>query len=466
MAGKNVGIIAGNYTVNAASFPTNAANEYNLLSIPAGTSGTPTYVASCNASGVYTPRVATLTWGGGTTALVNGLIGCAPVEGGQDGHLSSYITIDGLVIDGDAGMVPTGAGGGHLVQFNDTTSNRSSSLDAHISGITVQNCELRNINPQGTNSYLGGNYGIVCCFGTIGAVIKNNYIHQCLYSGTDANAADHQAGCVEIGSQNNQYLNNTFSDCHGIAIYVKEGSTGSVAAYNYIYACSTASADHTGTAGVFSAWDGGAGDPNPGPTPTTQFIHHNVIDSCGIVHIPTYGSPILTFIQISCYNNTVYETTSSGQQGWLQTASGCKNEFYNNIYMTVNGSSGVSGGQFGKLNMTTGNFQSTDYNCYYDSTGSYSSFWGFAQATPYSGSSGFTSWKAACNTSVAGTEQHSFLGNPTFSTSYVAGGGPNQFTLGGGSPCLGTGLGGANIGAQDGTGTIGANWVTYPLSLP
>lgn len=454
MAGKRIGIIAGNYSITTSAFSTANANEYNLLSIPAGTAANPTYVASCDTSGNYSARAATLTWQGGATN--NGIIGCAPVEGGQDGSLSSYITIDGLRISGNGSLAPNGVGGGHLVMFNNTLASRSSSLEANIRGIIVQNCELYNINPQGSNGYLGGNYGLVFFVGTIGAVCQNNLIHDVLYSGTDANAADHQAGCVEIGAQNTQYLYNTFYNCHGIAIYVKEGSTGSVAAYNYFYACSTTAADRGGTGAVFSGWDGGAGDPNPGPTPLTQLIHHNVIEGCGPVHMPTYGSPVLTFIALNAYNNTVYDTNTSAVQGWLQSASGCTNEYYNNIYMTTSGSSGQGGGlQSGKINVTPALFASTDYNCYFDAAGSYTVFWGLGSGITYSGTSGFTSWKGAVQASVPGSEAHSLLSNPTFALSggYRAGGGANQFQLASGSPCLGTGRGGANMGAWDGTTT-------------
>jgi hypothetical protein len=65
-------------------------------------------------------------------------------------------------------------------------------------------------------------------------------------------------------------------------------------------------------------------------------------------------------------------------------------------------------------------------------------------------------WQAAIGASY---ETHSSTGNPVFTGAIVSGNGPAQFQLGAGSPCLGTGLGGVNMGAWDGTTTrIGCNF--------
>ena len=385
MAGKRIGIIAGNYSITTSAFSTANANEYNLLSIPAGTAANPTYVASCDTSGNYSARAATLTWQGGATN--NGIIGCAPVEGGQDGSLSSYITIDGLRISGNGSLAPNGVGGGHLVMFNNTLASRSSSLEANIRGIIVQNCELYNINPQGSNGYLGGNYGLVFFVGTIGAVCQNNLIHDVLYSGTYLTDADHQAG--RVGRSALRTRNTVYKTQLPRHRNLREGRQHRKrrGLQLFLRLLDYRSRQGRSPGPFFRVWEGGAGDPNPGPTPLTQLIHHNVIEGCGPVHMPTYGSPVLTFIALNAYNNTVYDTNTSAVQGWLQSASGCTNEYYNNIYMTTSGSSGQGGGlQSGKINVTPVLFASTDYNCYFDAAGSYnSSSSGWTGGSPIAG---------------------------------------------------------------------------------
>ena len=445
MAGKRIGIMAGNYTITSA-FP-EQANDYIYckLNLPGGTASSPTYVASCNTSGQYSARAATITWGG-AAATTNGLMGNGDSAGG-------YITIDGLRINGN-GVSATSQGGGHIVQFYGNVTNpnfRSESSSASSPGIVVKNCELWNINPQPGGSYVGGNYAAVAFIAVIAPVCQNNLIHDVLYTGSDANAAQHETGCLEIGCPNSQYLNNTIYNCPS-GIWVKEGSTGTTAAYNYIYNCARTAADIAGLSSAFYGFDGGAGNPNPGPAPITQLIHHNVIEACGTVHKPTIGSPVATSIAVNVYNNTVYDTNTTSTTGWLQSAVGCTNQYYNNIYMTTAGSSGAGGGsQNGKVVLTLGHFSNTDYNCYFSANGGYTDFWGLSNGSNFTS---LAAWKTAVQASAAGSESHSINVNPTFSTaSPVMGAGAAQFQLQATSPCKGTGQSGVNMGAWDGTTT-------------
>jgi hypothetical protein len=452
MAGKKIGIIAGNYTF--AGLPEHAGDyNYAKINLPGGTATNQTVVASCDTNGNYSARAATLTWSGANTD--NALIGNGDASGG-------YITIDGLRINGGGFQITsTGAGisngAGEIVRFfGNSTSGcnyRLSALCALTPGIIVQNCELYNINPQGSLPYssTGGNYAALAFISCVAPICRNNLIHDVLYSGTDTQAVSHQAAILDLGCPNSQYLNNTIYNSTG-GIWVKEGSTGTLAAYNYIYACATTALEQSNYNAVFTGWDGGGGNPNPGPAPTRQSIHHNVIEGCGPVRNPGANWPSAATIAVNAYNNTVYETTSNGVRGWDQAVTGDTAEYYNNIYMNTAGGSGSPGSVWqGKLSLWSGNYSTVDYNCYFATTGSYATWWQFVPSSGVNNTySALSAWKTA-----TGAEAHSITGNPSFTLpgGYVAGGGANQFTLASGSPCLGTGKGGVNIGAWDGTTT-------------
>src|SRR5580704_11664506 len=62
-AGKSVGVMAGTYNIFALcqALASSGSQQTAALSVNGGTAGSPTLIASCNASGVYTPRVAIIT---------------------------------------------------------------------------------------------------------------------------------------------------------------------------------------------------------------------------------------------------------------------------------------------------------------------------------------------------------------------------------------------------------------------
>src|ERR1700733_8359267 len=98
MAGKKIGIVAGTYNLSQLTSGHTGSGDYtwSLMNLPGGTSTSPTVVASCNASGVYTPRVAIIF----VDVLNNN--GCIGGGGGQaGGGTASYITVDGLTVNGN-----------------------------------------------------------------------------------------------------------------------------------------------------------------------------------------------------------------------------------------------------------------------------------------------------------------------------------------------------------------------------
>jgi Chitobiase/beta-hexosaminidase C-terminal domain len=451
MAGQKVGLLPGTYRLSQLTSGHTGSGDYSWsqMNIPAGTSSSsPTYIASCNSSGVYTPRVAIILV---DTLTVNGCIGGGGGQAG--GGTSSYITIDGLTVNGN------NIGGGdvnelmHLIGFWGTYSSTTSSNSASETGIIVQNCELYGIKTTTHNG--GANSAAVWFEGCYGCIVQNNYIHDI---GSTASAdQDHVHAIEEYGCHSNQYIYNTIANCSS-GIEAKLANTGTIAAYNYFF---NVAVGQGGAASVFEGFDGGSGNPNTGPSPVTYLLHHNVIDGCSPIHEADINTSFIAQA-LNSYNNTVYDTSTGATGGWQFYATANVLNFYNNIYFST-ASTGGGGGKNGKLVVGTGGYTTLDYNCWYQSAGNYNDMWGI-NTTAYNT---FASWQSATS-----AEAHSISGsNPTFSTTITSGNGPNQFQLGSGSPCNGTGQSGDNMGAWDGTavnGVIGANWVAaagvYPIT--
>ncbi len=148
------------------------------------------------------------------------------------------------------------------------------------------------------------------------------------------------------------------------------------------------------------------------------------------------------------YQNTIVDPTNSvggsfwagGMRGDHQIDDG---QFYNNIIAyTVNPGQqtyhiNLGGGEPNPTEPSdTVGFSTLDYNCYYMAAGT--NRW-VTNGTTYTS---FASWQSAVQADVAGQESHSITSNPSFVD--AANG---DYRLNGGSPCAGTGLGGANMGA-------------------
>jgi Chitobiase/beta-hexosaminidase C-terminal domain len=448
MKGKRIGIIAGTYSTGGLTSSTPSDFTASLITIPAGTSSASTYVGSSNSSGFYTPRVAIISVAQPTTAA-NGQIGG---PGGQTSGNSSYITIDGITINGNNLQYGSSSGNCHLIQMYGVY-NASTSSDASETGILVQNCEIYGIL---TTTHPGGNSALVFFEGVHSSFVQNNYLHDA--SSTNATDLGHVHAGEEYGCYNNQWIYNTIANCCS-GIEAKNSCTGTVVAYNYMYNIG-APVGNTASALAFEGFDGyAAGATTTGPAPINYLLHHNILDGCCGVSIGDQTFDQL--IPINIYNNTVYDTTTGSNLGWHHNTNGLTNilSYYNNIYVATVG----TGGGSSSAKLTTGSAAGNallDYNCYYQGSGTYTNFWSnFSTAE-----SNFAAWKT-----LMGQEAHSFVGNPTFATAYSAGNGPVQFQLGSGSPCLSTGQSGDNIGAWDtGTTQVGAAWCltsgTYPIT--
>src|SRR5208337_1572439 len=228
--------------------------------------------------------------------------------------------------------------------------------------------------------------------------------------------------------------------------------------------------------------------PNYGPNDSAGFVfHHNVFDNNGEERAAGAGGPHYSQAQ-TFYNNTIYSTNrhigSYGCMMYTQTNANTNNiqatciGFYNNIYYTTANTGSGGAAHAGRLCLNPGlanggatsngtnssGWITVDYNSYYDISANYSGYWAIGTSAPGETQySSFSSWKSATQAIVSSTDSHSITVNPTFqfiSGTYTLGQNPNvQFALQGGSPCINTGNTGGNMGALDGTGTVGAAWV-------
>jgi hypothetical protein len=410
MAGKKVGMIAGTYacsSMQSGSTP----NDYQhpVLNLPQGTSGAPTTLQSVS--------------GPGTVILDNSSSSTANPLIGQNPNLAGYWTLDGLTIKGNNSGAQAFLVAGRYNTYSYTNSSAAAAF-----GVTVQNCEIYNLNITGP---VGSNFGGMIMQGTNGAVIANNYIHN-VYKPSDPT---HCHCYEEYGCLGSQIHYNTFANSSG-GMDLKAGVSGADVAYNYFYNCTGSS----GVVGAICGADGAEGNPN-GPG-TANVAHHNVFDSCGAIHTCDVNN--ISSQNLYYYNNTIYDTRS-GSNVVADLRSSAISEFYNNILVTT---ASTGGGNYGTLALSSGHWSNVSNNCYF----LHSSSGGWGQGALYNS---LSTWQA----SSGSPEAHSLAANPVFTSAITPGTGSAQFKLGSGSPCLGTGTGGVNIGAWDGSVTqIGSNF--------
>jgi hypothetical protein len=423
MAGKKIGMIAGTYpcsSLQSGSAPNNY--QYPALNLPQGTSGSPTVLQSVSGPG-------TVILDNSTSTTQNPLIG-------QDPNGSGYFTINGLTMKGNNTGAQACLVSARYNNYSDTNSAAGTAF-----GITVQNCEIYNMYITGP---VGSNYSGIILQGCQGSIINNNYIHDITKPADQPHCHNYE----EYGCSGSQIHYNTFANNPGGGIDLKAGVSGADIAYNYFYNVATAPA--TNGVGSVTGADGAEGNPNtPG---TANVVHHNIFDSCGAVHAGDVNSTAAQ--NLYYYNNTIYDTRSgSNFVADLRETSVAKSQFYNNILVTT----AISGGSnYGILALSSGNFSNVSNNCYFLK----SSSGGWGQGALYSS---LSAWQA----SSGSPDAHSIAVNPIFTSTITPGAGTAQFKLGSGSPCIGAGTGGVNIGAWDGTVTqIGCNFSASQSPTP
>jgi len=377
-AGKRVGIIAGTYN----TYTLNQAGAWSKpgLSVNGGTASSPTYVASCDTSGNYSPRAATLTAlspSGAYPTNESGIIGQAYGTVANSGN----VTLDGLVVTGsyEYGIVFYPGGG-------------SASTEGGPSGVTIQNCEISNIS-----GYENDNLGGILLWSLTGVLVHNCKIYNCVPTSGELGNQD-CAGIFSFYCHSNIYEYNTIYNTT-CGIYDKNAPNGNhTYRYNYIEQSKA-----VGPYALFAFMDCAGGNSGD-----VSVAHHNILiapqtwSGTNPSHDPSLSG-------LKFYNNTCYYSAGGFSLGALwfpASASGSSMvTTYNNIF-TCNGNPGYQG----FLNLVNGSVALSDYNAYSSS----GAFFGLASA---GGSStwtptlfAFSAWQAK------GFDAHGQIGTPAFAS--------------------------------------------------
>ncbi len=350
-AGKRVGLIAGIYPVfslwQAAPDGTTGQNPPTpALNVMGGPNpSTMTYIASCDSSGNYSPRVAQIT------ASPSGTPG-----GGLPGTASNS-----KAIIGQGSTSPTnGMGNVHFDGLKVSDSNgycfvvRGSSAHAFI----IENCEIYNVGGSE-----GNNPGGMSLNDNVGSIVRNNKIHD-VFEETYQFGWHNCPGIFAFGCLNNLYAYNTIYNCQS-GIYDKDSNNGNnTIVYNYV--------EMRYVNGQFAYR--GAGEV----AGQTKTIHHNIFILGNLGSLSTCldgindaggGAAATPFGSLQFYSNTIYPSGafSDGVEWKAQgtavspTASA---SLWNNLWATATPSQystlilGANAGALGTL----------DYNGYFGTT--------------------------------------------------------------------------------------------------
>jgi hypothetical protein len=331
-AGKRVGLLPGTYNISGMMYGGSSAEATGALQFIGGTSSNPTYIASCNASGAYSPRTATITaksasgvYGGGISSGAGSWDGPMIAHNGQypTNYATGNLVIDGLVLTGFSYKAIRIGGGS------------SGDGPTGFTNVTVQNCELTGGNCSGNPIDNCAAIWIDC---TTGAVVQNNYIHDNI--GPTPNSADHLNAIIVWGTGGFVTSGTViqFNTCvNAGSIFGKEISIqGTTVAYNYIDV-----SKYTAQVTAYGIQDF-TGAPTTGMSQTTS-IHNNIILSSGFgIGRSTLSDNYGWSTPVNVYNNTIVLTNAAGGAGsalWMTAQGGGEGhvKVYNNIYTGVGG---------------------------------------------------------------------------------------------------------------------------------
>lgn len=318
--------------------------------------------------------------------------GAGPVIGAIS---RDYIVWDGFLID--------------ETQFY-TKSDNGPVYIGGCTGVQIINCDIRG---QTAGIWSGDNHcGIrigEAGFLTQDTTIKNNKISNFYSFGTSTHNG---AGIMTYGCRGTLVEHNEVWNC-GAGIYFKgEGSYqqgDNTIRFNYVH-----DTDEGGIRTDFSNLVAG---------PVYTDVYQNLVVDAGDMAFNVFAAQNVRIV-----NNTIIRAAGRGvaidTPGPSETVAGLV--WGNNIIHTlVNaGAEMVNGGDYSSDLTTFFSEFSGDRNCYYDG-GTEPRFSG-----PATGYSNFAAWQAAASPD----EANSITSDPSF-TNYAG----NDFTLAGGSPCLGTG---------------------------
>lgn len=526
-AGKRIGLLPGNYpfySIVQASGQ-GPGSDYAAIGITGGTSGSPTYLASCNSSGAYTPRVAILdghqticnvsaiSLGATTTITVNSTASSNPFTSGSVVALNGvqgttqinglYLTVGSL--GGSSGAwtftVNNGVGGAALNSSGFSAYTGSgwaghgypSSECAFIGQIPNTGTALGNLVLDGI-VFTGGYEYCIELYGTNtgseGGGATGNAVQNCEIWDISGFINDnccgirmwYQTGALVHNCKIHQILPNlslsgtSGNDCFGINTF---HCYSNIYEYNTIYNTYNGICDKNGQNGNHTyrynyIEQTSAVGPNQGSgilcvggsnSTDTRTAHHNIILAVQPWEASTAGGPYPESMNV--YNNTCYWTAGGFNNGgfWFPVASPGKVTSYNNI-LACNGTPNYQG----FVQYTTGQIALSDYNAY---SSSGSSFVLGPVGGAYVGTaSTLSAWQGL------GYDSHAVVGSPTFSNPTALN--PTGYQLNVGSVGQGTGrVGGVSSGAACDMGAwgydpalgssptqIGCNFVSSAVSAP
>ena len=417
-AGKRVGIIAGTYdclALNGGSYTVNA-NDYEraAFEIQGGTSGSPTYIGSCDTSGNYSQLAAILN--GNSNYATNNTYGMAIIgHNGISGQSMGYVTIDGLqVLNSTLQAINAGRALGI-------------GLD-NLPGIVVKNCYVDTcvFGNQG-----GDNPAGILLQNLTGGLIQNNYVTGVSYVG--------------------------FQRASGIQVY---WSTGTVMEYNTVVGVDdtmvngvsykdTSQSNNTQRYNFVSMPVALGSGTNANPIGTDEdggylHVYNNLAIAQGGAVPYVGGSPSPdppTYTQ-NWYNNTIVGISAGAwENGVWRSGTAQTLSFYNNVLQRTAGASGSRGDL--SMSLTAGNV--VDYNLYPSNSPEFSLTTGGGTfptiSHTYTSLSTWQSGIAANNPSCIGQEAHSTTAqDSTFyggSTAIFVGGSatsPSSYKITAGAP--------------------------------
>jgi|HubBroStandDraft_1064217.scaffolds.fasta_scaffold20751_2 hypothetical protein len=464
--GKRIGILPGTYDLSALSI---ADPVIGAIQMPGGNSTNVNYLASANASGMYSPRTATLDIKGasGKYGGVNNNEGVLlahtceyGVGSGSNGlpgvvvnYAQGYLTIDGLRFTG--------------FEYKGVRIGGASAVDGPTitNPVVVQNCEFfgGGFNPGDELD----NCAALWLDGSTNCVTAtNNYFHDS--AAPAANNGGHFNAIIVWGAGALcKGTTITYNTCVNAGnIFGKEGGiSGTIVRNNYVDISNETAG---GASGIQDFTGNFAGGANVGSLTGTTYIQNNIVVAVGgsAGTLDTLGG--LSTLQVSpvtvgwmtpavISNNTVICTSGSGAtlavaQCDAGTIAVGAIQYWNNIYAHPGGSGGANE-PFNYL-ANPAALAVFDYNLN-PSSGTIQ--WLVSGNSSLGGGKTYTSYSAfaaaiAAGGGISGAEAHSILGAPTFTNTgtYAA-----KYQLAAGS--VGKGAGSTN-GRSSGSATDMGAW--------
>lgn len=411
-------------TLYSLSNSAGSSGNQPVLNPDGGTSSSSTYIASCNSSGIYTPRWAVIDASNGGTGFSTNqnarIFGQSSDSATQVPH-PGFITFDALTIRNFVYAA---------IQVNYT---------AQAPNVVIKNCDIY----SGQIPTSANNPGAIRYSTTTGLVISNNKIHDLSVTGGGGSPV---WGLNAIGGLGNTLgatdgtiiTNNTTYNCNSI-LQKDFNSDFANCSYNYF--------DHGNFGSAANTDSGISQGVVVGQSPAsgvTSFFHHNIC--LGPMWLEPQGSvnPLGTW---QIFNNTYYGTANYPNFWTMACANngtGATCEFFNNLVYAIDGYQG--GGNGGSLYVLLGHIAIANATFNNNVYGNGMTF-GTADDVTLSG---FAQWKTntSCdvNSAVLGSGVSPFTGTPAplISASFAT----NSNSI----------VNSIQTGAMDGSGPIGCNF--------